>query len=87
MTKLGSGWFESFEHQVDHRYVNPGLAGFGQFLVVFAEPPAPAQPGQCALHHPPAAGSTSKWWLSGLRRTTCSSHPPVAQAHAISLPA
>ena len=34
-------------------------------------------------------GSTSKWWLSGLRRTgvSCSSQPPVAQAHAISLPA
>ena len=33
---------------------NPGLAGFREFLVVFAEPPTPAQPGQCALHHPPA---------------------------------
>ena len=34
--------------------MNPGLAGFGQLLVVFAEPSAPAQPGQCALHYPPA---------------------------------
>ena len=54
VTKPESGWSESFEHQVDHRYVNPGLAGFGQFLVVFAESSAPTQPGQCALHHPPA---------------------------------
>ena len=34
--------------------MNPGLAGFGQFLVIFAKPSAPAQPGQCALHYPPA---------------------------------
>ena len=54
VTKPESGWSESFEHQVDHRYMNPGLAGFGQFLVVFAESSAPTQPGQCALHHPPA---------------------------------
>ena len=39
---------------MNHRYMDPGLPCFRQFLVVFAEPPAPAQPGQCAFHHPPA---------------------------------
>ena len=34
--------------------MNPCLAGFRQFFVVFAESPTPAQPGQGALHHPPA---------------------------------
>ena len=43
-----------FEHQVYHRNVNPCLPGFRQFFVVFAESPTPAQPGQGALHHPPA---------------------------------
>ena len=41
-----------FEHQVYHRNMNPCLAGFRQFFVVFAESPTPAQPGQGALHHP-----------------------------------
>ena len=54
VTKLESGWFQSFEHQVDHGYMDPGLAGFGQFLVIFAKPSAAAQPGQRALHHPSA---------------------------------
>ena len=54
VTKLESGWFQSFEHQVDHRYMDPGLAGFGQFPVVFAESSAPGQQGQCALYYPTA---------------------------------
>ena len=32
--------------------MDPGLAGFGQFLVVLAESSAPGQQGQCALHYP-----------------------------------
>ena len=42
------------EHRVYHRNMNPCLAGCRQFFVVFAESPTPAQPGQGALHHPPA---------------------------------
>ena len=34
--------------------MNPGLAGFRQFLIVLAKPPAPAQPCQCPLYHPPS---------------------------------
>ena len=34
--------------------MDPCLPGFGQFLVVFAQPPAAAQPSQGALHHPPS---------------------------------
>ncbi len=34
--------------------MTPSLAGLWEFLVVFAKPPAPAEPGQCAFHHPPA---------------------------------
>ena len=52
--KVQSGWLEPFEHQVDHRYMNPGLTGFWQFLVVLAEPSAPAEPGQRAFNHPSA---------------------------------
>ena len=33
--------------------MNPCLPGFREFLVVLTQPPAPAQPGQGALHHPP----------------------------------
>ena len=32
--------------------MNPGLSGFWEFLVVFAKPSAPAEPGQGAFHHP-----------------------------------
>ena len=86
VTKLESGWFQSFEHQVDHRYMDPGLAGFGQFLVVFAESSAATQPGQCALYYP-----TAGQHLEVVAVRTASHHlqqpSPVAQAHAISLPA
>ena len=34
--------------------MNPGLPGFRQFLVVLAEPSAPAEPGQRAFNHPSA---------------------------------
>ena len=34
--------------------MNPGLAGFWQFLVVLAEPSAPAEPSQRAFNHPSA---------------------------------
>ena len=34
--------------------MNPSLSRFRQFLVVLAEPPAPAEPGQRAFYHPPA---------------------------------
>ena len=34
--------------------MNPGFSCFQPFLLVFAESSAPAQPGQGALHHPPA---------------------------------
>ena len=49
-----------FEHQVYHRNMNPCLAGFRQFFVVFAESTTPAQPGQGALHHHPPAGQHLK---------------------------
>ena len=39
---------------MDHRYMNPSLSRFRQFLVVLAEPPAPAEQGQRAFYHPPA---------------------------------
>ena len=35
-----------------HRYMNPCLIGLRQLFIVFAESPAPAQPGQGPLHHP-----------------------------------
>ena len=34
--------------------MNPGLTGFWQFLIVLAEPSAPAEPGQRAFNHPSA---------------------------------
>ena len=34
--------------------MNPGLTGFWQFLVVLAEPSAPAEPGQRPFNHPSA---------------------------------
>ena len=86
VTKLESGWFESIEHQMDHCYMNPGLAGFRQLFVVFAESSAPAQPGQCALHYPPAGQ-----YLEVVAVGTAAHHlqqpAPVTQAHAISLSA
>jgi len=39
---------------MDHRHMNPGLYGFRQFLVVFAEPSAAPEPCQRAFCHPPA---------------------------------
>ena len=33
--------------------MNPSLAGLRQFLIVFAQPSAQAQPGQRPLNHPP----------------------------------
>ena len=42
--KMESGWFQPFEHQVDHGYVNPGFAGFRKYLIVLAQPSAPSQP-------------------------------------------
>ena len=52
--KSESGWFQPFEHQMDHRNMNPSFSCFRQFLVVLAEPSAPADSSQRALHHPPA---------------------------------
>ena len=34
--------------------MNPGLTGFWQFLIVLAEPSAPAEPGQRPFNHPSA---------------------------------
>ena len=39
---------------MNHTNMNPSLAGFRQYLVVLAQPLAPAQPCQSAFHHPPA---------------------------------
>ena len=52
--KSRSSWLESFEHEMDHGYINPSLAGFRQGFIVFAQAPAAAQPRQRPLHHPPA---------------------------------
>ena len=61
--------------------MDPGLAGLRQFLIVLAKPPAPASHASVrSTTHP--RGNTSKRWLSGLRRTTVSGHPPVDQAHS-----
>ena len=38
---------------MQHRDMNPSLSGFRQFLIVLAQTPATAQPGQRTLHHPP----------------------------------
>ena len=38
---------------MNHSYMNPSLRAFGQFFVVFAEPPVSAQPPKGALHDPP----------------------------------
>ena len=85
--KQGSSRFKSFEHQVYHRNMNPCLTGLRQLFIVFAESPAPAQPGQGPLHHPSPGAVTSNRWLAGFRRTTLSTQPPAAQAHAASRPA
>ena len=48
-----------FEHEMDHRYVNPSISCSRQFLVVFGEPSELADPSQCAFHHT-AAGQRLK---------------------------
>ena len=40
--------------------MDPGLAGFRQFLIVLTKPPSPAQPCQCPLYHPPSFGATPR---------------------------
>ena len=45
---------------MNHRNIYPGLTGFRQgFIIVFAQPPAPAQPGQGSFHYP-APGQNRK---------------------------
>lgn len=46
---------------MDHRDVNPRFAGYRQFLVVFAQPSAAAQPSEGALHNP-----SSRQYLKGM---------------------
>ena len=43
---------KSFEHELNHGQVDEGLPSAWQFFIVLAEPPAPGNPGQGALHHP-----------------------------------
>src|SRR5918992_962016 len=57
--KVNSGGPEPFEHEMNHRYMNPSLRTFRQSLIVFAEPSVAAQPPKGALHHP-AAGQHRK---------------------------
>ena len=82
---MGSDGLEPFEHQVDYGDMHPSFTAIDALRIVVAQPPASAQPGQSALNCSLSV-STSKWWLCGLRLTTVSSHPPVAQAHDTSLP-
>ena len=51
--KVNSSGSEPLEHEMNHSYMNPSLRAFGQFFVVFAEPPVSAQPPKGALHDPP----------------------------------
>src|SRR5262249_41663209 len=41
------------EHEMDHTHPDHRLARLRQPLVVLAQPPRPAQPGDSPLHHPP----------------------------------
>src|SRR5262245_15997696 len=43
---------EAFEHQADHAQIDPGLAGGGQELIIFAQAPVASDPGEGALHYP-----------------------------------
>jgi hypothetical protein len=52
---------EAAQQQPGHGQVDDRLGGGGQVLVVLAEPPKPAQPGEGPLHHPPP-------WDHGERR-------------------
>lgn len=51
-----SGRCLSPEHDMSHGYVHPRLGGFGQGLLMLAQPAAPAKPGQGPFH--PASGAT-----------------------------
>src|SRR3954463_4604724 len=44
--------FQTPEHQTDHGDVDHGLTGLRLPLVVLAQPPVPAQPGERPLHDP-----------------------------------
>ena len=71
---------------MDRRYMNPSLFRFRQFLVILAEPSAPAEPGQCVSHHLPA-GQHLELVAARESAYTCNNQPPVAQAHVTSRPA
>ena len=66
-----------------HRYVHPGLGCFRQGLIVFAQSPAPAQPGQCSLHHPTPGqhlkGTAVPGTLHNLQHPTRQGCHPVRQ--------
>ena len=40
-------------HQIEHGQIDHGLAGLGQFFIVFAETAIPSQPSEGPFHHPP----------------------------------
>ena len=42
----------SLEHELNHGQVDEGLPSAWQLVIVLAEPPAPGNPGEGALHHP-----------------------------------
>ena len=46
---------------MDHRQFDPGLAAVGLRLIVLAQSPAPAQPGEGSLHHPPPLQHFEAW--------------------------
>ena len=66
MFKVNSSGSEPLEHEMNHSYMNPSLRAFGQFFVVFAEPPVSAQPPKGALHDPPTG--QLKWTPSSGQR-------------------
>ena len=83
---MGSSGLEPFQHQVDHGDMHLGFATFRSLLIVswLNRRRRLNQANIRSTTH--RLGNTSKWWRSGLRLTTVSSQPPVAQAQATSRP-
>ena len=44
--------YQAAEHESGHSRVDPGFGGFRQCFIILAQSPAPAHPGESALHHP-----------------------------------
>src|SRR3954464_14858869 len=85
--RVNSPRFQTSEHQLSHSDVDHRLTRLRLPLVVLAQPPIPAQPGERPLHDPPPLHHLERLALLLLRLRSDPQHPAAELLRPLGDPA